>query len=112
MKLVFIITALESLVLTLWLTLFWSFKQRKLRMSGALVPESAAAAARVPAESPREAAHWLFINGWQMRDQANDRRPMLGAANRGIGPQSVRRSIARRTHQVRFKEWSQGRHDW
>ena len=109
MKIIFIITALESLALALWMMVPIYFKQKKLQMTVALVPEPATA--KAPADSARETARWLFINGWQVSDQANDRRPMLGAVTDGSGPQSVRRSIARRMHRVRFKEWSQGRHD-
>jgi hypothetical protein len=109
MKIVFIVAALESLALALWLTLSLYYKQRKVQMTVALVPASPAA--KAPVASTRESAHWRFINGWQVPDQSDDRRPMLGAAKSGAGPQSVRRSIARRIHQVRFKEWSQERHD-
>jgi hypothetical protein len=54
---------------------------------------------------------WNFINGWQVLPQADDRAPALGIAPDSNLVPAVRRSTARRKHQVRFKEWSRGRHD-
>jgi len=56
-------------------------------------------------------SRWNFINGWQVVPQSGDRPPALGIAAGHNTPPSVRRSTARRKHQLRFKEWSQARHD-
>jgi hypothetical protein len=67
-------------------------------------------------DSEREAAvldnaRWAFINEWQVESQSTDRTPMRSAvANAGQTP-SEQRSFARRSHQLRYKEWSQERHD-
>jgi hypothetical protein len=55
---------------------------------------------------------WTFINQWQVEPQSNDRLPMSGAVvpTEGVGP-AVRRSVARRLHQLQYKEWSKQRHD-
>ena len=54
---------------------------------------------------------WQNRNPWLVEGQADDRMPMLGAAGDGSGSLSVRRSTARRTHQMMYKKWSQARHD-
>jgi hypothetical protein len=58
-----------------------------------------------------DAARWDFINLWQVADQADDRKPMDGGAAYVSGSNSAQRSIARRTHQAMYKEWSRTRHD-
>jgi len=65
----------------------------------------------LPKPDLSDATRWAFINRWQVNYQADDRRPMDGgAASAAISP-SVRRSFARRKHQLMFKEWSRERHD-
>ncbi len=56
-------------------------------------------------------AHWAFINQWHVESQSNDRRPMNGATATDGGSPSVQRSLARRSHQLKYKEWSKERHD-
>jgi hypothetical protein len=56
-------------------------------------------------------ARWAFINEWQVESQSSDRAPMRSAvANAGQTP-AEQRSFARRSHQLRYKKWSQERHD-
>jgi len=55
--------------------------------------------------------HWAPLNSWLLVGSADDRRPMLSGATDRRGSASARRSIARRSHQVSYKEWSQARHD-
>ncbi|HEY2973931.1 MAG TPA: hypothetical protein VGJ48_15560 [Pyrinomonadaceae bacterium] len=54
---------------------------------------------------------WAFINEWHVEPQSDDRAPVFGAVAPSTASPSARRSAARRKHQARFKEWSQGRHD-
>lgn len=60
---------------------------------------------------PFDIKRWEKLNPWLIEGQADDRMPMLGAVHEGNGSLSERRSAARRTHQMMFKEWSQARHD-
>jgi len=60
---------------------------------------------------PFDIARWEQLNPWLIGGQADDRMPMLGSAGNGNGSSSVRRSTARRTHQMMYKKWSQARHD-
>jgi hypothetical protein len=60
---------------------------------------------------PFDIARWEQLNPWLTEGQADDRMPMLGSAGNGNGSSSVRRSTARRTHQMMYKKWSQARHD-
>jgi hypothetical protein len=65
----------------------------------------------LPKPDLSDATRWAFINQWQVNDQADDRRPMDGGATSASASPPVRRSIARRKHQLMFKEWSRERHD-
>ena len=60
---------------------------------------------------PFDIKQWEKLNPWLIEGQADDRMPMLGAADHGDGSLSARRSTARRTHQMMYKKWSQARHD-
>jgi hypothetical protein len=109
MKIVFLITALECLAVSLWLLILWIAK-RKTAMFPVLIQQPYRAVSDLASLS--ETSHWHFLNGWQVTTQGDDRRPMLGGAVSGDGSQAVRRSIARRTHQASYKEWSKERHDY
>jgi len=106
MKIIFLVIALESLAITLWMTVIWLARNRKSNLAGVITSESSLSNVNTPRNSATrlKTAHWLFINGWQVEAQADDRRPMLGS-------NSGRPSIARRAHQVQYKEWSKQRHD-
>ena len=60
-------------------------------------------------------SRWVFINGWRVAPQPNDRQPVRAAVlytvATGNGSPAARRSRTRRKHQAMFKEWSQARHD-
>jgi hypothetical protein len=60
---------------------------------------------------PFDIKQWEKLNPWLFEGQADDRMPMLGAAGDSNVSLSVRRSTARRTHQMMYKKWSQARHD-
>jgi len=54
---------------------------------------------------------WAQLNPWLSEGQADDRIPMNRSVKGLIGPPSVQRAFARRSHQVMFKKWSQARRD-
>ena len=54
---------------------------------------------------------WVLLNPWLSAGQPDDRMPMNGCVKDSGGTPSVQRSFARRTHQAKFKKWSQARHD-
>jgi hypothetical protein len=59
----------------------------------------------------RELTRWKFINQWQVEVQSNDRKPMNSATVSESSAPAVQRSQARRSHQLKFKQWSKERHD-
>lgn len=61
--------------------------------------------------TPFAATGWAQLNPWLLEGQADDRRPMLTTAVDSTGSASVRRSVARRSRQVNYKEWSKARHE-
>lgn len=58
-----------------------------------------------------DAIGWAQANPWLTHGQADDRRLMNGSVVGSGGPASNRRALARRSHQLKFKTWSQERHD-
>ncbi len=112
MKIVLLITVLESLAIAFWLIL-QRFRNERARIQPAeiMVPTFAAVSARASASSSLEISRWNFINGWQVEDQADDRGLTLGAVAGRAGSAPERRSFARRSHQRSFKTWSQAKHD-
>ena len=50
-------------------------------------------------------------NPWLVEGQADDRLPVNGVVPASDGSPAEKRSLARRTHQLMFKKWSQARHD-
>jgi len=106
MKIIFLVIALESLAITLWMTVIWFSRNRKPNLAAVITDESSLFNVNNPRDSATrlKTEHWLFINGWKVEAQADDRRPMLGS-------KSGRPSVARRTHQLHYKEWSRQRHD-
>jgi len=64
-----------------------------------------------PAPVPYDPGQWAQLNPWLSEGQSNDRRPMDGSvAEKGVTP-SGQRTLARESHQLKFKKWSQARHD-
>ncbi len=57
-----------------------------------------------------EKGRWEFINDWTVPPQSNDRMQASGEV-RNIDGRPVKRSIARRQHQLNYKRWSQERSD-
>jgi len=64
-----------------------------------------------PAQAEFDPMRWAQQNPWLSEGQADDRIPMNRSVKDSGGPPSVQRSFARRSHQARFKKWSQERHD-
>ena len=73
----------------------------------------------VPIPSPNPTAPlsfdsigWALANPWLgSSGQADDRAPVNGSVAQTERPASAQRAFARRSHQLMFKKWSQGRHD-
>jgi hypothetical protein len=114
MKIVLLITLVESALLAL-LMILWRY--RRTRMP-ALVPVGPiiSAARRSNAEPDRHDAlrdlRWTFINSWKVEPQSDDRIPAFGdVASSATTSASGNRSVARRRHQTMYKRWSQERHD-
>ena len=76
-----------------------------------LNPTSNTAAGNSPAPQAFDPIKWALANPWLAEGQADDRTPMNGAVADGGGTAAEQRSLARRTHQLMFKKWSQARHD-
>ena len=60
---------------------------------------------------PFNRVRWAQLNPWLSEGQADDRIPMNGSVAASSGTPSAQRAFARRSHQLRFKAWSQARHD-
>jgi hypothetical protein len=111
MRIVLLITVLESLAIASWLMVRRLRNEiPKLQPAKSMVPVYANANIAAGVPSALEASHWNFINNWQ-EDQADDRGLTLGAVPARAGSNPERRSFARRSHQRSFKTWSQARHD-
>ena len=63
------------------------------------------------AQTKFDSVAWARLNPWLLEGQADHRIPMNGSVKDSGGTPSVQRSIARRSHQLMFKKWSQARHD-
>ena len=55
--------------------------------------------------------HWPRENSWLSEGQPDDRTPMDGSVAESGGPASAQLALARQSHQIMFKKWSQARHD-
>ena len=55
--------------------------------------------------------HWPRENPWLSEGQPDDRTPMDGSVAESGGPASAQLALARQSHQIMFKKWSQARHD-
>ena len=112
MKIILIITVLETLALALWMLTKHSQRPRLEIAQGRLdnrVKQERTQVAVLPSADLFAFNRRAFLNSRQINPQADDRTPMQGAVIDGAGPSAVRRSVSRRSHQLRFKEWSQNR---
>jgi hypothetical protein len=115
MKIVLLITVIESFVVALLLIL-WRFKSAYSIMPARVSARSAISdGVNLPTITTRRRAldesRWTFINRWQVEPQSDDRIPVVGDVAHSAAAPSPRRSTARRMHQAMYKEWSKGRHD-
>jgi hypothetical protein len=115
MRIILLITVLESSVVALLLVL-WRFRSAYSKMpAGEPVWPIISATNNQTAETMRRAAtedsRWAFINGWKVEPQGDDRMPVFGGVAASTASPSGRRSMARRRHQAMYKVWSQERHD-
>jgi hypothetical protein len=112
MKIVLLITVVESLVIAAWLTLrLFRTASANIPTVATITPVPKSAYANSTASSSGEVLRWNFINSWKLADQADDRRLTLGTVAERGGSAPAQRSFARRSHQRSFKAWSQERHD-
>jgi hypothetical protein len=110
MKIIIIITVVESLVLMLWLA--YSYHKRgQSKLHAAVVGPSVSTPTR-PLTPPPDSARWSFINTWEVQPQQDDRPPMNGSVPPRSGAiPTVLRAFARQRHQLMYKKWSKDRHD-
>jgi hypothetical protein len=111
MKIVLLITVLESLVITAWLMLRRFRRDYSGKPAAMMIPVVNNAVGLSKISSSLDASHWSFINGWKVADQADDRRLAPGMVAQRAGSAAAQRSFARSSHQRGFKAWSQERHD-
>lgn len=78
--------------------------------TGPLLTPLAVNLATSPAWAPFNARRWALANSSLVK-QPDDRTPMDGSVRDSGQTSSGQRSVARRTHQLMFKKWSQERHD-
>jgi hypothetical protein len=62
-------------------------------------------------ETSLDQEHWAFINDWRLPDQRDDRQQMLVSVPEVVGSPAARRALARQSHQINYKVWSQERHE-
>jgi hypothetical protein len=115
MKIILLITVVEVWTIILLLLVFVRSRNKRIEV-GTVSPGRPPAPnddliAKLPAPDSFDTSHWAFINEWHMNDQGDDRRPMIGAVAKSSGSLSARRSFARRSHQLMYKEWSGTRRD-
>ncbi|SRR6266498_528273 len=115
MKIIILITVFESLALGLWIMIRWHSRKRRSRARASLrqlpvLPATNDLTLNAVSAS-FAAARRACINEWHVEGQANDRRPMRVGVVNSAGSRSARRSAARQSHQMMYKEWSQARHD-
>ena len=108
MRLIILITVVESLLLVLWMV----YSHYRRQQANALSQYSPATD-RVRGDSLlMNAAHWSSINKGQLEGQRDDRQQMNGSVATSDGPAaSAHRSFARRSHQSMYKKWSRDRHE-
>src|SRR5215217_5751413 len=109
MKIIILITVVETLMLTLWLT-YSSYRRRQSNLRIALRQTTA----HHPDDSSLlpTAAHWSVINRSQVQGHPDDRRPLNGAVTTSKEmARSVHRAFARKSHQSMYKKWSKDRHE-
>ena len=115
MKIIFLITVVEVLTIALVLLVFVRSRNKRIEVATVSLKRPLAPnddlIVKVPAPDSFDTSHWAFINEWHMNDQGDDRRPMIGAVAESSGSLSARRSFARRSHQLMYKEWSRTRRD-
>jgi hypothetical protein len=115
MKIIFLITVVESLVITLLLLVFVRSRNGRIEVATVSLRRPPAShddlIFKLPVPDSFNPSHWAFINEWRLNDQGDDRKPMIGAVAESSGSLSARRSFARRSHQLMYKEWSKTRLD-
>jgi hypothetical protein len=108
MRIVILIAVAETSIFMLWLT-YWYQRGRQSNLRTAIRQPRSTAGNGSLLLSP---SHWSTMNRSQVEGQQDDRLPMNGSVVTAeeTAP-SVRRALARKSHQVMYKKWSQDRHD-
>ena len=115
MRIIILITLIESSALMLWM-IYWYYRRNRTPVRTGLVHPPLGSTNNNPNldtfSTPLKSAHWSFINEWQVERQPDDRRPMSGSVHVIEGTAlPARRAFARQSHQLMFKKWSKERHD-
>lgn len=88
----------------------WS-KESKVSIGPLLTTISGNGSNNSVTSPPFDAVRWEQLNPWLSEGQPDDRMPMNGSVAESGGSASAQRALARRSHQIMFKKWSQARHD-
>src|SRR6185503_6864973 len=102
MKFIILITVFESLMLVLLMTYSYYRRQQSNSLSRLVSTTDHGQHNSVL----MNATHWSSMNKLQLEGQRDDRQQMNGAVAISKAPASVRRSSARRSHQLMYKKWS------
>lgn len=106
MKIIILITVVETIILTLWLA-YSSYRRRTSHLRIAATTGQSRVSSLIPIPE-----HWSVLNRLQVQGQQDDRQPMNGAVaiSKEVAA-SVHRAFARKSHQLMFKKWSKDRHE-
>ena len=106
MRIVLLITIVESLALMLWLA--YAYHKRREANLQAMAPANAL---RHPSSRALKSESSSIVHKWQRVGQQDDRRIVNGSVVTRETPSTVHRSSARKSHQLMYKRWSMERHD-
>jgi hypothetical protein len=111
MKIIIVITVVETLMLTLWLAYSY-YRHRKSNVRIALGRPGPTIDYRDGSLLSPSPGHGSAINRSQVQGQQDDRRLMNGSVpvSKEVAA-SVHRALARKSHQVMYKKWSKDRHE-
>jgi len=113
MKIVILIALIETSALMAWMLYrYYAIARRAIAAVPLNSPTGSDRGAPKfnPMPSRHQSAYWPFTNERQLEGQRDDRRPMSGAVPvRAEMAASSRRALARRSHQLMYKKWSQAR---
>lgn len=112
MKIVMLITVLEMAAFTAWMIYKYYGRHRRMMLAIPVTRSQVlvSTARSLDPASLTESTHYPFIDERQLEGQVDDRRPMSGVvAPIGESGAPSGRALARRSHQLMYKKWSQER---